>query len=120
MTELTLPNRRDRIAALAYDYQAEPKAHRECCNLCGNDVFITVAHRDRYFYPARAQSCRECSLTFLNPVMTSEAYGGFIRTSIGLSSAPIMAGRSMRLPSNTSSATMQQYSVGNSARALRA
>jgi SAM-dependent methyltransferase len=77
MTDSSLANRRDRIAALAYDYAAKPKTHRARCNLCGHNMFVTVAHRDRYGYPARAQSCSKCSLTFLNPVMTSEAYGGF-------------------------------------------
>lgn len=77
MTKPSLPHRGDRIAALAYDYATKPKTHRRLCNLCGHDVFVTIAHRDRYGYPARAQSCRKCSLTFLNPVMTSEAYGGF-------------------------------------------
>jgi hypothetical protein len=71
------PNRRDRIAALAYDYAAKPKVRRELCNLCGHDVFVTIVHRDRYGYPATAQACRRCGLTFLNPVMTGESYGEF-------------------------------------------
>jgi methyltransferase family protein len=71
------PNRRDRIAALAYDYAAKPKAHRELCNLCGHDVFVTIVHRDRYGYPATAQACRRCGLTFLNPVMTGASYREF-------------------------------------------
>lgn len=72
-----IPNRRDRIAALSYDYAAKPKAHREFCNLCGDVVFVTLVHRDRYGYPATAQACRHCGLTFLNPVMTGESYGEF-------------------------------------------
>jgi SAM-dependent methyltransferase len=79
MTESFPPSRCDRIAALAYDFADKPKTHHERCNLCGHEVFVTIAHRDRYGYPARAQSCRQCSLTFLNPVMTAEAYGDFYR-----------------------------------------
>jgi SAM-dependent methyltransferase len=80
MTDSSLASRRDRIAALAYDYAAKPKAHHALCNLCGHDTFVTVAQRDRYGYPARAQSCSKCSLTFLNPAMTSEAYSGFYQS----------------------------------------
>jgi 2-polyprenyl-3-methyl-5-hydroxy-6-metoxy-1,4-benzoquinol methylase len=80
MTDSSLPSRRDRIAALAYEYAAKPKAHRMLCNLCAHDVFVTVVHRDRYDYPATAQACRRCGLTFLNPVMTAESYGEFYRS----------------------------------------
>jgi 2-polyprenyl-3-methyl-5-hydroxy-6-metoxy-1,4-benzoquinol methylase len=77
MTETILPSRRSRIAALAYDYAAKPKTHHALCNLCRHDVFVTIVHRDRYGYPARAQACRRCGLTFLNPVMTAESYHEF-------------------------------------------
>ncbi|MGH9256188.1 MAG: class I SAM-dependent methyltransferase [Vicinamibacterales bacterium] len=69
--------RAERIAALVFDYDAQPKTHVERCNLCGGSVFVGLAHRDRYGYPASAVCCARCGLVFLNPVMTPEAYGRF-------------------------------------------
>jgi SAM-dependent methyltransferase len=66
-----------RIAGLGYDYSARPKQTCRLCNLCGGDRFVTIAHRDRYGYPARADGCLRCGLVFLNPVLTAEAYGEF-------------------------------------------
>lgn len=75
------PNRsRDaRIAALGYDYASRPQQLRRACNLCGGERFVTLVHRDRYGYPARAAGCLRCGLVFLNPVMTREAYAAFYR-----------------------------------------
>jgi hypothetical protein len=70
-------DRRSRIEALGFDYEAQPKRRVTACNLCGESVFITLTHRDRYHYPAEAAGCRRCGLVFLNPVMTAEAYGAF-------------------------------------------
>jgi SAM-dependent methyltransferase len=69
-----------RIEALCYDYAAKPKAAVSNCNLCGHDLFVTLVHSDRYGYPARAQACRCCGLTFLNPVMTATSYIGFYQS----------------------------------------
>ena len=69
--------RKDRIAALGYDYASQPKQAQASCNLCGAAEFIVLAHRDRYGYPAQAHACRHCGLVFLNPRMTAEAYGRF-------------------------------------------
>jgi SAM-dependent methyltransferase len=69
--------RRHRIEALGYDYAAKPKHFVESCNLCGERIFVTLVHMDRYGYPAWAQACRHCGLTFLSPVMTADAYGDF-------------------------------------------
>src|SRR6478672_8137131 len=69
--------RKHRIEALGYDYRARPKRQVEHCNLCGEGIFVTLVHVDRYGYPATAQACRACGLSFLNPVMTGEAYGEF-------------------------------------------
>jgi SAM-dependent methyltransferase len=69
--------RRDRIEALGFDYDAQPKRRVTSCNLCGERVFITLAHRDRYHYSAEAAGCARCGLVFLNPVMTADAYGRF-------------------------------------------
>ena len=78
MTEPTSkPERAARIAALGYDYAAQPKWRRERCNLCGGEHFVTLTHIDRYGYPAKAQGCLDCGLVTLNPVMTAEAYTSF-------------------------------------------
>jgi len=69
--------RRERIAALAFDYAAQPKARVERCNLCAGAGFLVLTHRDRYGYPATACGCTRCGLAFLDPVMTAEAYGQF-------------------------------------------
>jgi len=69
--------RQERIAALGYDYAAKPVRRTLRCNLCGADRFVTLAHRDRYGYPATADGCLRCGLVFLNPVMTAEAYSEF-------------------------------------------
>ena len=73
----TTADRTERIAALAYDYAAQPKQALTSCNLCGGTGFVVLAHRDRYGYPAQAHACRRCGLVFLNPRMTAEAYGRF-------------------------------------------
>ncbi len=70
-------DRRERIAALEYDYAAQPKQAQPTCNLCGASEFVILTHRDRYGYPAQAHACRHCGLVFLNPRMTAEAYGRF-------------------------------------------
>jgi SAM-dependent methyltransferase len=72
-----IAERRDRIAALAFDYGAQPKTPVERCNLCGCDAFIVLTHRDRYGYAAGACGCSRCGLVFLDPVMTADAYGRF-------------------------------------------
>jgi len=69
--------RQERIAALGYDYAAKPVRRTLRCNLCGGDRFATLAHRDRYGYPAKADGCLRCGLVFLNPAMTGDAYAEF-------------------------------------------
>ena len=69
------PDRKQRIAALGYDYAAQPCELLTACNLCGDSRFITISHRDRYGYPAEASACTSCGLAFLNPRMTMPAYG---------------------------------------------
>lgn len=70
-------DRKERIAALQYDYAAQPKQALTSCNLCGARDFVILTHRDRYGYNAQAHACRHCGLVFLNPRMTAEAYGRF-------------------------------------------
>jgi 2-polyprenyl-3-methyl-5-hydroxy-6-metoxy-1,4-benzoquinol methylase len=77
MSGVSAGTRLERIAALGFDYAAQPKVRVERCNLCGESVFVGLTHRDRYGYPAAASGCTRCGLVFLDPVMTSEAYGRF-------------------------------------------
>ena len=70
-------DRRERIAALEYDYAAQPKQTLTACNLCGASQFVILTHWDRYGYPAQAHACRQCGLVFLNPRLTAEAYARF-------------------------------------------
>jgi ubiquinone/menaquinone biosynthesis C-methylase UbiE len=77
MATVSPGTRAERIAALDFEYGAQPKARIERCNLCGGTVFIGVTHRDRYGYPAGASGCSRCGLVFLDPVMTAAAYGDF-------------------------------------------
>jgi SAM-dependent methyltransferase len=77
MTTVGSNTRAERIAALAFDYDAQPKARVESCNLCGGSAFVGLTHRDRYGYPAAAVCCSSCGLVFLDPVMTADAYGRF-------------------------------------------
>ena len=73
----TFADRRDRIAALAFDYQAQERARVERCNLCDGAVFTVLTHRDRYGFPATASACCGCGLVFLDPVMSARAYSRF-------------------------------------------
>jgi hypothetical protein len=77
MAVLDSVTRAERIAALGFDYAAEPKVHVERCNLCGESVFVGLTHRDRYGYPAATSGCSRCGLVFLDPVMTRDAYAAF-------------------------------------------
>ena len=71
------PERKARIAALGYDYASQPKDAVRACNLCGAAVAVTIAHRDRYGYPATASACPRCGLVWLSPRMTAAAYARF-------------------------------------------
>jgi SAM-dependent methyltransferase len=71
------PERAARIAALGYDFAAQPRERIAECNLCGATRLVTITHRDRYGYPAPTTACARCGLVFLNPRMTAAAYGGF-------------------------------------------
>jgi SAM-dependent methyltransferase len=78
----TMPaDRRERLAALAFDYAAQPRDAVAACNLCGAAEFVVLVHRDRYHYPAEAHACAACGLVFLNPRMTAAAYGRFYETT---------------------------------------
>ncbi|NOZ53739.1 MAG: class I SAM-dependent methyltransferase [Gammaproteobacteria bacterium] len=70
-------DRLQRIFALGYDYSVQPKERIHLCNLCGATEHTQLAHIDRYGYEATAVACSVCGLTFLNPVMSGEAYADF-------------------------------------------
>ena len=74
-------SRAERIAALGFDYDAQPKARVKECNLCGGSGFVGLTHRDRYGYGAQAVCCTSCGLVFLDPVMTEDAYGRFYQST---------------------------------------
>ena len=69
--------RRDRIAAVAFDYAAQERTRVERCNLCGASTFTVLTDRDRYGFAASASACDRCGLVFLDPVMTAAAYARF-------------------------------------------
>lgn len=71
------PDRKQRIDALGFDFNAQPRERLEACNLCGGRRFVTLTHRDRYHYPATVSGCARCGLVFMNPRMTAAAYGRF-------------------------------------------
>jgi 2-polyprenyl-3-methyl-5-hydroxy-6-metoxy-1,4-benzoquinol methylase len=76
MNDIT-SERQQRINSLGYDYMAQPKTEVMACNLCHAERFVTLTHRDRYGFAARANACLQCGLVFLNPMMTVEAYREF-------------------------------------------
>jgi len=71
------PERAARIAALGYDFAAQPRQRIAECNLCGGTRLVTVTHRDRYGYLAPATACARCGLVFLNPRLTAATYSRF-------------------------------------------
>jgi SAM-dependent methyltransferase len=71
------PERAARIAALGYDFAAQPRQRVAECNLCNGTRLVTVTHRDRYGYAAPATACARCGLVFLNPRLTAATYSRF-------------------------------------------
>lgn len=100
--------RRQRIAALGFDYLGQPRRVVETCNLCGAGAFTVLTHRDRYGYPAQAHGCRRCGLVFLNPVMTAEAYRYFYTAVYRLL---VSAYHGRLISAKTIQAEQRQYAV---------
>jgi 2-polyprenyl-3-methyl-5-hydroxy-6-metoxy-1,4-benzoquinol methylase len=105
-------DRRDRIAALDYDYAAQPKQALDVCNLCGAREFVILAHHDRYGYPAQAHACRHCGLVFLNPRMTPQAYGRFYD---GIYRPLVSAFHGRLIDARTIQAEQREYAVERAA-----
>jgi SAM-dependent methyltransferase len=108
LTTISSGTRAERIAALGFDYPAQPKAHVERCNLCGGSTFVVLSHRDRYGYPARASGCTACGLVFLDPVMTAEAYAAFYA---GTYRPLVSAYHGRRIDAHTIQEEQREYAV---------
>lgn len=65
------------IARPGWNFDQQPKAWVEKCNLCGNTQFVTLSHLDRYGFVVNTEFCNTCGLVFLNPLMTRDAYAEF-------------------------------------------
>ena len=73
-----MSERRDRISALAYDYDARAKERVDACAICGAAGHpVEVARRDRYGYAATAVVCVRCGLGYLTPRLTAGEYADF-------------------------------------------
>lgn len=67
-----------RVAVIAYDYDAEAKEGPVPCNLCAAPGRpLEVAGRDRYGYRATCVICRSCGLGYLSPRLTPAGYARF-------------------------------------------
>ena len=67
--QTTIPaDRQARIAALGYDYAAQPqRTARRRATCAAASVLVTLTHRDRYGYPAQASACARCGLVVPQP-----------------------------------------------------
>jgi len=101
-------DRRERITALDYEYDAQPSQALTSCNLCGAAEFVILTHRDRYGYPAQAHACRRCGLVFLNPRMTAEAYGRFYN---GIYRPLVSAFHGRLIDARTIQAEQREYAI---------
>jgi ubiquinone/menaquinone biosynthesis C-methylase UbiE len=101
-------DRSARIAAVRYDYSAQPREEVQACNLCGAATFVVLTHRDRYGYAAPAHACAGCGLVFLNPRMTAEAY---VRFYDGIYRPLVSAFHGRLVDVNTIQAEQRQYAA---------
>ncbi len=68
---------RTRLERLGFDPAALPHECRYSCDLCGWQVFRTIARNDRYGFPGSYQLCEGCGLVFQNPCPTAQGYEAF-------------------------------------------
>jgi 2-polyprenyl-3-methyl-5-hydroxy-6-metoxy-1,4-benzoquinol methylase len=113
MAMTTIPaERRERIAALDYDYAAQPREWVTACNLCGASTFVVLTHRDRYGFDAQAHACERCGLVFINPRMTPAAYGRFYD---GIYRPLVSAFHGRRIDAKTIQAEQREYAAERAA-----
>jgi ubiquinone/menaquinone biosynthesis C-methylase UbiE len=105
-------DRAQRIAALGYDYAAQPKEAIASCNLCGGSTFVVLAHRDRYGFAADTHACSSCGLVFLNPRMTPTAYARFYD---GVYRPLVTAFHGRRIDAQTIQAEQREYAIERAA-----
>jgi 2-polyprenyl-3-methyl-5-hydroxy-6-metoxy-1,4-benzoquinol methylase len=101
-------DRQARIAALGYDYAAQPSEAVAACNLCGATSFVVLTHHDRYGYAAAAHACERCGLVFLNPRMTAGAYERFYD---GVYRPLVSAFHGRRIDAGSIQAEQRQYAL---------
>lgn len=78
VTDAAQMSREQRILAVGFDYDAQPRQPAGPCNLCGDTGRpVEVARRDRYGYGATVIVCGRCGLGYLSPRLTADAYAGF-------------------------------------------
>src|SRR5688572_12785331 len=107
-TTTIAPERAARIAALGFDYAAQPRESVTACNLCGACTFIVLTHHDRYGFPAQAHACGRCGLVFLNPRMTEAAYGRFYD---GVYRPLVSAFHGRQIDAQTIQAEQKEYAI---------
>jgi len=61
-----------------FDYNSIEKESLSC-NLCGQDDFSVIAVRSKNDLPVRTVMCKNCSLIYINPRMTSEDYDKYYK-----------------------------------------
>lgn len=64
------------VAVAPFDVVSAPKEYVPCA-LCGTAPTTVVTEQDRYGLPTRVVQCTRCSLRYLNPRMTKDAYAEF-------------------------------------------
>lgn len=68
----------ERVAALGYDFGAQPKEQPAECNLCAShDRQVEVCRQDRYGYPVTCVMCGRCGLGYLSPRLSEAGYADF-------------------------------------------
>ncbi|MGH9190230.1 MAG: class I SAM-dependent methyltransferase [Acidimicrobiales bacterium] len=100
----------ERVAALGYDYAAQPKERPEDCNLCGPRVRpVEVARRDRYGFPATFVVCATCGLGYISPRLNADSYQRFYE---GVYRPLVSAYHGRRIDAETLQVEQAEYAAG--------
>jgi len=62
------------VAAVGYDFDAQPKEHVCACPLCGHERALTVSKLDRYGFKVSTDNCMQCGFVYLFNRLTREGY----------------------------------------------